>query len=99
MLEINELTRTTITIDFADETGSPVTPDRFTYRIEEPATATVIVAEATVNPTGASHQLVVTAAWNKCVTGKDELRRVTVIAAGLAASEYNYKLKKLKGVL
>ena len=99
MLEINELTRTTITIDFADEAGSPVTPASFTYRIEEPSTATVIVAEATVNPTGASHPLVITAAWNKCVTGKDELRRVTFIAAGLVASEYIYKLKKLKGVL
>jgi len=37
------------------------------------------------------------AAFNTCQSDKDELRRLTVVAAGLAATEYIYKLKNLKG--
>ena len=98
MLEINEMTRHTITIDFSDENDAPVIPASFSYRVEEPVAVTQIIATTTVTPVGSSYQLVIPAISNKCAGLKDELRRVTVVASGLAASEYIYKLRRLKGV-
>ena len=96
---INEQTRRTVYLNFADETGNPVTPSKITWNLDNPDTGTVIVSNAIVLPTGPTHQLVITAAQNACVAlGKDqEARRVTVIAEDLAATEHLYHIRRLKG--
>ena len=98
MIECNELCKQTITIIFTDENGAAVIPASFTWRLQEPISGADIVAATTVVPTGSTHSLVINAAFNICSNGTDELRRITVIAAGLAAAEYIYKLHKLKGI-
>ena len=98
---INEQTRRTINLNFADETGAPVTPSKITWNLDDPETGTVIVSNAIIFPTEPTHQLVITAVQNKCTAlGKDqEARRVTILAEDLAATEYLYHIRRLKGAL
>lgn len=97
MLETNERTRVTLTLEFTDENGAAVIPASFTYRIDEPSFETEVLATQTVTPTASTHSLVITATQNTCIGSKDELRRVTVVATGLVAGQCIYKLLKLKG--
>ena len=97
MLEINELTRHTLTLTFSDETGAPVIPASFTFNIDIPNGA-VIVPTTTLTPTGSTYELIITALQNKCTGSRDEIRRVTVVVTNLAATDYLYKLRKLTGV-
>lgn len=99
MLEFNERTRCAITLTFTDEAGAPVIPASFTWRVDDPNTDAEIAAAATVVPTSATHQLTISTIINTCSGTHDELRRVTVEAVGLVASEYLYKVHKLKGAL
>lgn len=97
MLEINERTRLMITLDFSDENGAPVTPDSIRYRVDNPVSGTEIAAYVTVVPTASTHDVTISTTINRCAGDLDEARRVTVEVADLAAAEYIYKIRKLKG--
>jgi hypothetical protein len=95
---INEKSRHTVSLSFTFEDGAPMTPENFTWRLQNPLTGSDIVAPTQVIPTGATHQLVVSSGYNTCAGTADELRLLTITVPELAAAEYVYKLKKLTGV-
>ena len=98
MLEINELTRQIITVEFFDENGAAVIPASFTWRLQEPDEPADVIAVTTVVPVAATHELTIPASCNRCNGDNNELRRLTVVAAGLVAVEFVYKLRSLKGI-
>lgn len=102
MEPINELTRHTLHLAFTDETGAPVIPASIRWKLDaiNGSQTTAVQAETVVVPIAASHDLVIPAGLNRVVTTGAEIEnmRVTVIADDLAAAEYTYRIRRLKGL-
>ncbi len=101
MEPIKELSRHTLAVDVTKEDGTADLPSKITWRIDaiNGSQTTEIMADTEYIPTEPSFNLVIPATLNRVTTGQDvERRRVTVIADGLAATEYTYYIKRLKGL-
>lgn len=99
---INELTRHTLQVDVTKEGGVAEIPSKVVWRIDviNGQQATVVMPNTEYTPSTAAFALVIPAALNRLITplADIELRRVTVIADDLAAAEYTYRIKRLKGL-
>jgi hypothetical protein len=100
---INEKTTATLSLDFLDENGQPVTPTSGSYRIDTIAGA-VVKAATPFSPTGSTHKIVLSVADNTPVDALllTEPRVVTITwlygTSSQGTEEYRYSVRNLKNV-
>ena len=102
MEPINELTRHTLHIDVTTKDGAAEIPARVVWRIDALAgsQAVEVMPDTDYTPSAAVFDLVIPAELNRLTgtVGDVELRRVTIVADDLAAAEYTYRIRRLKGL-
>jgi hypothetical protein len=101
----NERSSVTVTVTFADEDGTPVTPDAATYRIDDEASRTNILPATSIGSLSTSVDLEITDEQNAIIRPRKpyEIRTITVefdYGAGKhGTAQYRYKLLNLYGVV
>jgi len=103
--EVNEKSTALLTLSFFDESELAVSPSAVTYRIDDAASGTAILALTTLTgPFSTTKDIVITSAQNAIInnTHSFEMRIVTVefdYSGGKhATGEYKYMVKNLSGV-
>jgi hypothetical protein len=101
----NERSTIVVTVAFLDDDGVAVTPDAATYRIDDKASRTAILAATAIGSLSTSVDLTITSEQNAIVRPRKafEIRTVTVEfdydGDKHGTAQYEYKLVNLYGVV
>lgn len=102
----NERSTVLITVTFTDDNGDPVTPSSATYRVDDRASRTAILAATSIGSLSTSVDLTITSEQNAIVRPRKafEVRTVTVEfdydgSTKHGTAQYEYKLVNLYGVV
>lgn len=100
---VNEKTSCIVTASFLDENELAVTPDSFTYRIDDVLSGTAIVGITVIVPGATTYDIAVTSTQNRIINSRKDLetRLVTVefnYSGRHGTAEYRYQVKNLKEI-
>jgi hypothetical protein len=102
----NERSTVVLTVAFTDDDGAAVTPDSATYRIDDRASRTAILAATVIGSLSTSVDLTITSEQNAIVKPRKafEVRTVTIEfdydgSTKHGTAQYEYKLVNLYGVV
>jgi hypothetical protein len=101
---VNEGSTHVVTASFSDEDGNAVIPTSASYRVDDAASGTVVIAATAVTPTAAVIDIVIPAAKNMILNAGRSLEQrvltVTFTYSGgkTGTGEYHYHVKNLRGI-
>ncbi len=100
--QIKEGTTAYLTVAFTDKAGAPVAPSGLTYRIDDLASGTEVLADTAVTP-GASVEITLPPSVHVPIGNARTQHRLVTIKATYGAddginAEYEYELINLRGV-
>lgn len=102
----NERSTVVLTVAFTDDDGAAVTPDAASYRVDDRASRTAVLAATAIGSLSTSIDLTITSEQNAIVRPRKafEIRTVTVefdydSSAKHGTAQYEYKLVNLYGVV